>query len=178
MKFQGEKKYLRGISKCLVFGIFYFAYSAAWSFTIERPYPPELAHFIPEIEKIVNEILEESSERIDDDPYGIIRKLKALDITLDINDSFCDDETQMWTNVNSLLDYIYVCQKTIEVIQKYQDQEIYVNVAQQLLHESIHRIGYYDECVTTEIELILMKHSPYADDVDHNDYVDECGLSD
>ena len=177
MKNQGAKKFLKDILRCLVFGILFFAYSVAWSFTIERPYPPEMAPFIPEIEKIVNEILEESSERIDD-PYDTIRKLKALDITLYINDSFCDDETQMWTNVNSLFDYIYVCPKTIEVIQKYQDQEIYVNVAQQLLHELIHRIGYYDECVTTKIELILMKNSPYVDDVYHNDYVDECGLSD
>lgn len=182
MKNLGEKKYLKGILKYFVFGVFFFAYSVAWPFTIERPYPPELAPFIPDIEKIVNDILVENSERIDDDPHGIIRKLQALDVILVLDDGrfdrFCDDATQMWTNVNSLLDYIYVCQKTIEVILKYQDQEIYVNVAQQLLHESIHRIGYYDECVTTEIELILMNNSPYADDIHHNDYVDECGLSD
>ena len=81
MKSQGEKKYLKGILKCLVLGIFYLHCSAVWPFTIERPYPPELAPFIPEIEKIANDILADASERLND-PKGIIRRIQALDVTL------------------------------------------------------------------------------------------------
>ena len=96
MKHQGEKKYLKGILKCLVFGTFLFAYSAAWSFTIERPYPSEMSPFIPEIEKIVNDVLAETSERLYD-PKCIIRKLRALDVILEDTDD-CGDRTLMWTD--------------------------------------------------------------------------------
>ena len=152
------------------------AYSAAWPFTIERPYIPEMAPFIPEIEKIVNEILTGASERVDD-PNGLIRELQVLDVTLRMDD-YCESRGVMWTELHSPDPIIYVCSDAIELLQKYQNQEIFINLAQTLIHESIHHIGYVDECVTTEIELILMKYSPYADDVYHSDYVDECGLSD
>ena len=109
MKNQGDKKYLKGILKCLVFGVFFIAYSETWPFTIERPYPPEMAPFIPEIEKIVNDVLAEASEGIDNDPHGIIQHLKALDVTLN-KDPNCEPRGTMWTNSVSTLDLIYVCQ--------------------------------------------------------------------
>ena len=176
MRIQGEKKYLKGILKCLVFGIFFLHCSAVWPFTIENPYPPEIVHFIPEIEKIVNDILAEASENLND-PKGIIRRIQALDVTL-IKDPNCPPKSTMWTYVDSILHDVYVCQKIIEYLLEYQNKGAFIVVAQILLHELIHLIGYEDECLATEIELILMNHSSYADHVHHNDYVESCGLSD
>ena len=175
MRNQGEKKYLKGILKCLVFGVFFLHCSAVWPLTIERGYPRKMAPFIPEIENIVNEILAEASKRLND-PDGIIRRIQALDVTL--RTGHCAPTTHMWTDVNSIPHVVYVCPRTIKSLLKYQNQGVFIYVAQHLIHESIHRIGYHDECVTTEIELILMNYSSYADHVFHNGYVDECDLSD
>ena len=155
---------------------FLFVCSVAWPFTIERPYPPEMVPFIPEIEGRVNDVLAETLEKIGDSK-GIIREIQALDVTLR-KDYSCKGRGLMWTDELSPDLIIYVCQEAIEYLLEFRDQESYVHVAQMLIHESIHRIGYHDECMTTKIELILMKYSPYADDAFHNDYVDECDLSD
>lgn len=84
----------------------------------------------------------------------------------------------MWTD-HRTSSVVFVCPRVVKYLQEKQNNRItFIVVAQILLHEMIHLIGYEDECFTTEIELRLMKYSPYADDVYHNDYVDECGLSD